>query len=177
MSRAATIALTLAFAPCWGALPAVAQDGEEGAFDRTPKDCVVVASIDQTKAIDDQTLIFRMRGKDVYRNTLPRKCPGLQRENRIAYETRVGRLCAIDTITVLERFGVGFTRGFTCRLGEFVPLSPEEIEDLETIAEGRQRSQSAVEATSVELEDEAEPEETEVPAAPAAEESADDAEN
>lgn len=175
MSRAVTIVLTLAFAPWWGALPAAAQEDEEGAFDRTPQDCVVVANIDQTKALDDQTLIFRMRGKDVYRNTLPRTCPGLQRENRIAYETRVGRLCSIDTITVLERFGVGFTRGFTCRLGEFVPLSPDEIEDLETIAEGRQRTQSAAEATSVELEDDEQPEEADASAPPAAEEPAVDA--
>ena len=152
MTRAATIALMLAAMPLSGAPFALAQEDAEGAFDRTPQDCVVVANIDQTKAIDDQNLIFRMRGDRVYRNTLPRKCPGLARENRIAYETRVGRLCAIDTITVLERFGVGFSPGFTCRLGEFVPLSPDEIEDLETIAEGRQRVQSAAEASPVELE-------------------------
>jgi hypothetical protein len=177
MTRALIKALPIAMlVPLSVAVPALAQEGEDGAFDRTPQDCVVVASIDQTKAIDDQTLIFRMRGDRVYRNSLPRKCPGLARENRIAYETRVGRLCSIDTITVLERLGVGFTPGFTCRLGEFVPLSPDEIEDLETIAEGRQRAQSAAEATEVELDDE-ESEEAEAPAAPAVEDSANDAEN
>jgi hypothetical protein len=154
MTRAVITSLALAacFVASWAAPPASAQDDEEGAFARTPQDCVVVSNIDQTDAIDDQNLIFRMRGKRVYRNHLPRKCPGLARENRIAFETRVGRLCSIDTITVLERLGVGFTPGFTCRLGEFIPLSPEEIEDLETIAEGKQRSQSAIETRSVELE-------------------------
>jgi len=176
MTRAVTIIVTLAAMPLLGASFALAQEDEEGAFDRTPQDCVVVANIDQTKAIDDQTLIFRMRGDHVFRNTLPRKCPGLARENRIAYETRVGRLCAIDTITVLERFGVGFSPGFTCRLGEFVPLSPDEIEDLETIAEGRQRVQSAAEASPVELEDDADTEEAESAAEPA-EEPTDDADN
>jgi len=117
------------------AVSAVAQNDVsdvEGAFDRTPQDCILVSSIDETDAVDDQNLIFRMRGNRVFRNTLPRKCPGLERENRIAYEARNSRLCSIDTITVLEqRFGVGLQGGFTCRLGEFVPLSPAEVEDLD----------------------------------------------
>jgi len=104
----------------------------EGAFDRTPQNCILVSSIDETDAVDDQNLIFRMRGNKVFRNHLPRKCPGLERENRIAYEVRNARLCSIDTITVLEqRFGVGLQGGFTCRLGEFIPLSPAEVEDLD----------------------------------------------
>jgi hypothetical protein len=128
------------------------QDQADAAFDRTPQDCIQVSLIDETDAIDDQNLIFRMRGDRVYRSHLPRKCPGLARENRIAYETRGGRLCAIDTITVLERFGVGFQRGFTCRLGEFVPLSPEEIEDLEFREEGGRQRESGIEAKPVEIE-------------------------
>jgi hypothetical protein len=128
---------------------ALGQD-EEGAFDRTPQDCLVVSRIRATEAIDDQNIIFRMRGREVYRNTLPRACPGLQRENRIAYETTTSRLCNIDTITVLEDFGVGFRPGFTCRLGEFVPLSPDELEDLKAIKEGR-AGQDAIETTSIEI--------------------------
>jgi hypothetical protein len=117
-------------------LPAVAQDDVEGAFDRTPEDCILASSIDETDAIDDQNIIFHMRGQRAYRNHLPRKCPGLERENRISYKlTGTRRLCSTDTITVLEESvfggGIGFREGFTCRLGEFVPLSPEEIEDLE----------------------------------------------
>jgi hypothetical protein len=132
-----------------GPLTAVAQD--DGAFDRTPQDCIPVTSIDQTDAIDDQNILFRMRGNRVYRNHLPRKCPGLERENRISYEIRGSRLCSIDTITVLEQFGVGLQRGFTCRLGEFVPLSPEEIEDFESRKDGLP-TQSDIQTESVELE-------------------------
>lgn len=131
----ASIPAGLAVATAIVAVSAVAQNDVsdvEGAFDRTPQDCVLVSSIDETDAVDDQNLIFRMRGNKVFRNTLPRKCPGLERENRIAYEARNSRLCSIDTITVLEqRFGVGLQGGFTCRLGEFVPLSPAEVEDLD----------------------------------------------
>jgi hypothetical protein len=146
----ASFRLTASLLPLLAAASAGAQD--DGAFDRTPRDCIVVQSIDDTDAIDDQNIIFRMRGDRVYRNHLPRKCPGLERENRIAYETRSSRLCSIDTITVLEDFGVGFRPGFTCRLGEFVPLSEAEVEELEMREDGA-AGQRAIETSSVELED------------------------
>lgn len=140
---------------------------DDGAFDRTPQDCVIVSSIDETEAVDDQNIIFRMRGNKVYRNHLPRKCPGLERENRFMYETRGGRLCSIDTITVLEQFGVSLQRGFTCRLGEFVPLSPDEVEDLDfRETDGETPGREAIRAEPVEL-DEAASERAVPPRAPA----------
>ncbi len=152
MDRASSAGFRRAAAilPLLAAASAVGQD--DGVFDRTPRDCIVVQSIDDTDAVDDQNIIFHMRGNKVYRNHLPRKCPGLERENRIAFETRSSRLCSIDTITVLEDFGVGFRPGFTCRLGEFVPLSPAEIEELEFREDGK-AGQSAIETTPVKLED------------------------
>jgi hypothetical protein len=94
---------------------------------------LTLANVDRTHVLDDQTILFYMRGDRAYRNYLPRKCPGLEREDRFMYETRGGRLCSIDTITVLEQWGARLERGQTCGLGEFHPLSPEEIEDLENL--------------------------------------------
>ncbi|HET8696428.1 MAG TPA: DUF6491 family protein [Gammaproteobacteria bacterium] len=99
-------------------------------FDRTPVDCVVTTSIDRTQAVDDRTILFFMRGKRVYRNDLPRKCPELQRQNRIMYKTRGNRLCDVDTITVLQQWGARLEPGFTCGLGKFVPITQEEVDDL-----------------------------------------------
>jgi len=138
--------------PLLAAAGALAQDGDDDKpLDRTPLDCITVSRIDQTDAIDDQNIIFRMRGKQVYRNTLPRTCPGLQRENRIAYQSSTSRLCNVDMITVLEDFGVGFRPGFTCRLGKFVPLSEAEVEDIDLRKKG-EAGQSAIETSSVEIE-------------------------
>ncbi|HJR69266.1 MAG TPA: DUF6491 family protein [Gammaproteobacteria bacterium] len=146
----------LAAATAVVAASAVAQDDTsdvEGAFDRTPQNCILVSSIDGTDAVDDQNLIFRMRGDKVFRNHLPRKCPGLERENRIAYEARNARLCSIDTITVLEqRFGVGLQGGFTCRLGEFIPLSPAEVEDLDLRERQGRRGRAGIQAQPVAVE-------------------------
>jgi len=149
LTRAALAAGLFSLLPASGAL--AQGDDEDDAFDRTPQDCITVSRIDQTEALDDQNILFRMRGDQVFRNHLPRRCPGLERENRIAYRTTAGRLCSIDTITVLEQFGVGFRDGFTCRLGEFVPLSPAEVEELEAIDEGR-AGQGAIQTTEVETE-------------------------
>jgi uncharacterized protein DUF6491 len=134
------------------AASALGQQGDEDKpFDRTPENCVSVQRIDQTEAIDDQTIIFRMRGDRVYRNTLPSKCPSLQRENRIAWATSTSRLCDVDTITVLEDFGVGFRPGFTCRLGKFVPLSEAEVEDIDLRKKG-EAGQRSIETSEVEVE-------------------------
>lgn len=120
----------LALAPLlafgWGA--ADAQDTDQ--FDRTPQQCLSTSSIDRTRVLDDRTILFFMRGKRIYRNYLPRKCPGLEREQRIMYKTQGSRLCDIDTITVLEEWGGRLTPGFTCPLGSFVPITAEEVEDL-----------------------------------------------
>jgi hypothetical protein len=159
MTRSALLRLAAGAPVLLAAVGALGQDDEE-AFDRTPVDCIIVSNIDQTEAIDNHTIIFEMRGRRVYRNTLPRECPGLERENRIGFETRTSRLCSTDTITVLEDFGFGggvgvggLRRGFTCRLGEFVPMSPADLEELEALEEGG-TEQRAVETTSIELPDE-----------------------
>jgi hypothetical protein len=105
-----------------------AQDTEE--IDRTPADCIITTSIDRTQAVDDRTILFFMHGKKIYRNYLPRRCPGLQRENRIMYKTRGSRLCDVDTVTVLEQWGGRLEPGFTCLLGSFVPITQTEVDDL-----------------------------------------------
>ena len=147
-----TSLLAAGLGPLVVAAAALGQD-DDAPFDRTPQDCLIVSRIRSTEAIDDQNIIFRMRGnQQVYRNTLPRTCPGLERENRIAYETATSRLCSIDMITVIEDVGVGLRPGFTCRLGEFVPLSPDELEDIKAIKKG-EAGQNAIETTSIEVED------------------------
>jgi hypothetical protein len=163
MTRASRSLQNLVTVASLSLLGSAALAQQEGVFDRTPRDCISVISIDSTEAVDDQNIIFRMRGNTVYRNHLPQRCPNLERENRISYQVRSGRLCSIDTITVLEQFGgIGLQPGFTCRLGEFVPLSPEEVEDLKHGTEDL--PQTVIETESIELERPAAPAEDAAPA-------------
>src|SRR5262245_2663678 len=88
------LALAACLAPAVVALPSSAREDEDAVFDRTPQECINVQSIDKHEAVDDQNLLFYMRGGRVYRNHLPRKCPGLEREQRIAYKLQgTTRLC------------------------------------------------------------------------------------
>lgn len=148
-----------------GALPmllasagAFTQEGEEDKpFDRTPVSCVRVTSIDKTEAVDDQNILFHMRGDTVYRNHLPQRCPRLEQENRIAYQVFGGRLCDSDTITVLEQSVFGLQSGFTCGLGDFVPLSPEEVEDLRKKESDLPDGEDGFETEAVDLKKSGEP--------------------
>lgn len=81
-----------------------------------PVDCVDTNRIRQTHVRSDSVIDFEMNNGDVYRNTMPSACYGLNFERRFIYRTTVGRLCSIDTITVLQSGG---GRGVTCGLGSF----------------------------------------------------------
>jgi hypothetical protein len=108
-----------------------AQAADEKEFDRTPVKCLATARIRDTDILDDRTIIFYLRGnRQVYRTYLPRACPGLERNERFAYQTRNSQLCSIDLITVLEQYGAGLQSGATCRLSDFIPITREEAEDL-----------------------------------------------
>ena len=81
-----------------------------------PVDCIDSNRIRQTHVRSDQVIDFEMNNGDIYRNTLPSSCYGLNFERRFIYRTTVGRLCSIDTITVLQSGG---GRGVTCGLNDF----------------------------------------------------------
>jgi hypothetical protein len=128
-----------------------AQESEDASPE--PVRCLSMASVRSTKVIDDQTvLFFHGRGR-VYLNRLERACVGLARNGKFTFEVQTGarhaRLCATDSITVLERTG----RGFNCGLGMFEPVRwVEEVDP---------RSRSITSTA-------AEPSPSEEPAAPAA---------
>jgi len=131
-------------------------------FDREPVKCITVNRIDRTDIIDERTVVFYMRGGDIYRNQLSYDCPWIVREKRFSYELSTNRLCDVDVITVLEQWGTQLRRGASCGLGMFYPITEEEAELLDADPEELQQNASAVEE-SVESTGEAV-----VPAAPSA---------
>lgn len=70
----------------------------------------------------DQIIDFEMQGSDVYRATLPSRCPGLGFERAFTYETSIDQLCGADIIYVLMNVGGVPQRGAGCGLGSFVPV-------------------------------------------------------
>jgi len=142
--------------------PVAAQDTQDAVsevdFDRNPVQCVSTNRIRRTRAVDDQTILFYMRGRAIYQNILPRDCPRLKSYNRFMYETVGGRLCSTDTIRVLEHFGSRLDPVWTCRLGEFHPVTEFEAEEMLLISEQRPGALAPIEIEPVELPAETEPE-------------------
>jgi hypothetical protein len=131
-SRGLAVA-TLAAATVLSSVPATAQRGDDSAEQR---DCIGLMDIDRTRVADEDTILFYMRGGEVYRNDLPNRCPNLDFDERFVYRVTLNRLCDSDVITVLDDFGFGFIPGASCGLGKFRPISEEEAE---AVAEDRPR--------------------------------------
>jgi hypothetical protein len=117
---AALVGTGLALAACTAetgrssraAAPAVTIAGE-------PINCIQTSRIRNTRVQDDYTIDFELSGGEVYRNTLPRRCPQLGFEERFSHSSTTGQLCSVDTVTVLHSDGA---RGAGCGLGQFVPV-------------------------------------------------------
>lgn len=84
-----------------------------------PKSCIMRSNIRSTDVIDDQTIDFKMRNGDIYRNRLPNKCSGLGFEEAFSYKTSTNRLCNVDIIHVLSQTGGRLDTRGACGLGKF----------------------------------------------------------
>jgi hypothetical protein len=98
--------------------------------DGEPVDCILISQILQTRVLDDQTIDFVMRNGDVFRNTLPNRCPQLGFEEAFGYQTSIPQLCSVDIITVVQTGG-GPRRGASCGLGRFQPTKSAEAQPKE----------------------------------------------
>ncbi|WND01862.1 hypothetical protein QGN29_09895 [Temperatibacter marinus] len=99
----------------------VAKLKDKYTFTDTTKKCINTRLIYSTRAIDDKTILFQMRGKNkFYLNEMKYKCPRLKFEDRFKYTLRGGtNLCSYDVITVIDSFMNSFG---SCGLGEFRKL-------------------------------------------------------
>jgi hypothetical protein len=120
---------------------ATAQDEAAG----VAQPCVRPTDIDRTKIIDDRNMLFFMRNETVFHNVLPDTCPQLRSEGRFAYDKAGNRLCAQSSITVIVERGISgqFVPGPVCRLGMFVPVTEDEVEDLLASSKNAKRSRNA----------------------------------
>jgi Family of unknown function (DUF6491) len=126
---------------------------DEDAVDEGLEKCIDTRRISSTRIVDNQNILFYMRGSDIYHNELPRACMGLRSGKTISYRTSLSRLCSNDLITLLDSFGMGMSRGPSCAIGKFRPVSKEEAEAI------RQGPDADIEPEPIEP---AQPEEPEV---------------
>ena len=101
--------------------------------------CVDMRRIDRTHILDDKNVLFYMRGGDIYLNHMPRRCNGLRTADTFMYRTSGSRLCDLDMITKLDRFGSRFQPGISCGLGLFTPVEKEVAKKLRKGMKNRKR--------------------------------------
>jgi hypothetical protein len=94
------------------------------------KECIPLTQIRETKAIDDQTIIVYGGANQAYKNQLPNKCNGLRSADSYMYKTSESRLCSLDVITILNRYGGSFSQGASCGLGKFERIDRKTADDL-----------------------------------------------
>ena len=97
--------------------------------------CLSSRPIRKTEVLDDQNILFYLRGAAIYLNHLPKPCKRLAREGRFMYRTTVARICRYDIINLLVDSGGTLGLGRACKLGTFYPITKEDVERLKTPAE------------------------------------------
>lgn len=111
-----------------------AEDDE--ALATTTQRCLDTRRIRTHRAIDDQHLVFQMRGGENLLVEFPRRCQGLQRGGTLKYQSTSGRLCRADSIRVLMNRGFGgFDAGPPCIISGFQPITPEQLDYLKIALE------------------------------------------
>lgn len=80
--------------------------------------CIRLIRISSSRVIDDNHILFIMKGKKAYLNTLPRRCSRLGFEKSFSYKVSLNQLCNVDIITVFD--STGGIQGPSCGLGKFV---------------------------------------------------------
>lgn len=95
--------------------------------------CIDISRMKQSRILDDQTILFEMRGGEFYINRLPVRCVSLRIAGGFSYSTSIDKLCKQDIIKVVQP---GSAPGTTCSIGEFVEFKEKgTIDKIEKMLE------------------------------------------
>jgi hypothetical protein len=123
----ALAALLVAAGTLYAADPEHLHEADPGA-DPQAVHCIDLIRIQSTEIIDNRRIVFRMRGGQLFLNTLPIACPGLRRNEPYMVKAHGSQLCDLDILTVLNRGGFAFMPGASCGLGRFEPVTKQQVD-------------------------------------------------
>lgn len=104
--------------------------------------CLPARRIRSAMALDDRHIVFRVSRNERYLVQLQRRCPGVRKNDTIAYETSNGSsICRQDSIRGMYGFGPGSRQlGPRCMITGFQQITPEQLELLrESLKQARAR--------------------------------------
>lgn len=135
---------------CAGAGPSPEQEAREAAKQETISDilnqplaaeeyteeerCLSTYTYDQIDILDDQHVVFRGRGDNLWLNELRNRCVGLDPNDVLQFKMRDNRVCDLDSFEAVDSFLWGIRSG-TCTLGKFMPVTAAQLEAIEAAVE------------------------------------------
>lgn len=79
--------------------------------------CIDAFDRSNMRILDDRTIVYQAVGRRLWRNDLPERCPGLDRDPLLIVEQFGSQLCANDRFRAQDR--LSNIPGPYCRLGKF----------------------------------------------------------
>ena len=90
--------------------------------------CIISAKIERTEPLNDRYIVFHLTGDQLWLAQLKMRCPGMSATAQLSFEKDQHRLCAWDSVRVVNSDGIGgFRLGPRCNLPKFEPVSQEQV--------------------------------------------------
>ena len=120
---------------------------------RTTQRCLSDPEYRTFRALDDRHILFEGRRDRLWINTLRTRCPDLSYGHvlRVRSRSLLGRICALDNFSVDDwftwpwyrrwpwRWASPWSSGIMCTLGEFQPVTKDQVEAIEGLIESSSR--------------------------------------
>ena len=134
----------LPFAVCSGEAPLdveeiLSADPESEDYVQSVR-CLPVRRIRSATALDDRHIVFRVSRGEQYLVQFARRCPGVRKNDTIAYETTGGMsVCRNDSVRGTYGYGPGSRQlGPRCPIPEFQRITAEQLDLLrETLKQAK----------------------------------------
>jgi hypothetical protein len=140
----------------FGGGPAAAQEGAQAS---AAPACLARPAVRRMQIVDATTVLFFMRDKTAFKNSLTRQCPGLRRDSQLSFTAADRQVCSGTNFQVMLRVGSGsnsesvllpggatmsvprpdMIAGPTCALGEFSAISEADASALVESARASRR--------------------------------------
>jgi hypothetical protein len=103
------------------------QQADKEAYVDTPR-CLRLHKIRNVKVIDERHVAFQTGRDEFYLVQMEYRCPGLERNATVAYSTNSSRVCQLDQLHAVIRYGPTTERlGPACSIPGFQAITREQL--------------------------------------------------
>jgi hypothetical protein len=91
--------------------------------------CLSTHAYRSVEVLDNQNVLFKGPGDRAWLNQLRHPCVGLRPRDTLQFRLRDNRVCDMDTFEAVDTFLRVWSRtSAMCSLGQFQPVTPEQVE-------------------------------------------------